>query len=116
MAFGVVREVVCLSETEVWVDADVCLRAQRVADPTDTQLLDLPHARHVRDDGFGLFNKGGVDGVHEPREDLSGSRAQDPEDGDSDDQPDDRIGQPDAHGDPVGFQKWAGWCDVQDQR
>jgi hypothetical protein len=101
MAFGVVGEVVRLSETEVWVEADVCLCAQCVADPPDTQLVDLLHAWRVRNNGFGLFNQCRVNGVHESREDLPGGRAQDPEDGKRYDQPDDRIGQPDAHGDPA---------------
>jgi hypothetical protein len=72
-------------------DHDLALGAELVADPPQPDIPDVEDARHAAKGGLSMINEGGIDGIHEPPEDLTGSLAQHGQDGDRNDQADYRI-------------------------
>ena len=68
--FGVMSEVVRLRDTQIGRNRDVDLSAQRVPDPTDTQVPYLINTGHTRHRSSGLIDKGGVNCVEQSSPDL----------------------------------------------
>ena len=82
------RNGVGLNSGAIGRDHDLALGAQLVADPSQPDLADVEYAWHAAKDDLGTVDEGGIDGIHEPSVDLTGSLAQHHQDGESDHQAD----------------------------
>jgi hypothetical protein len=71
VGFGVVGDLVGLSEAETRVDVEIGLGVQDVTDPADLDGADGAHPGCVGQHVFGPVDEGRVDGVHEAAQDLA---------------------------------------------
>ena len=70
-----------------------------MARPSQPHLLDSGDARHRAHHFLGLRDQAGVDTIQQAAPNVAGGAPQQNADGDSDDQPDDRVGQQEAEPD-----------------
>jgi hypothetical protein len=86
------RDVVGLDDRAVWIDTDLALGVERMADPAQPHLADGQNAGSGAQDGLDLLGQGRVHAVHEPAADLAGRLPSHRQDRDRDEQARHRIG------------------------
>ena len=89
VVFRGMGEIVGACERGVAVDVEVSIGMDLVTDPTHPDPADRHNSGNRLQAGFGRLNKVGIDGVHQPPQDLADRGPQHEDDGHSDQQADD---------------------------